>query len=621
MPVLKSLQQKVYGRKSDAAYAKTERQVYGDNSEAPAANHQTPPPLPPAQTHLHYVRTQWTDSSTAADTVDSEDLRVSPNGPTRIVDNLNVQELDSEMSHTDESPRPKRYNPPFSGDSDDSDDEEWRVNAARSHKRSASLRNLSATRLRDRHYLQTRLTSPQQALLATLQQAQVDLRALELENDAVMDGLRMVRRRAKMLQGELTLRRIRNEQTKTSMDDLHAEINRQRAELDEEKKQIEADLERFHRRSVPRRRVSTQVPIDDQRRDDLHATRPLRISTQLVSSAFPRAQLQNDEDKGQGHDKASTVLLGRRRMQRESARYLCKAPAPAEVVRARDKAGARRGKTETDTAAEWADMPSELSGTSDTIRQLMIHLGLPHPRVSTPISLSNARRVRINDSSTETDAAKAAAATLQHDEAFFSPTTTNKPAEPAVVVSGGLKTPSSFHPQGAWGDIESLTDDTGSSLSVDPSLLHAPLPRNTVELLHEVADRCDREFARLRLNIRMMTEAEKKAEKEVVRLESELKIAKREQQKLLSKFAELVPQARVEAGSRPLLRETIGLPVQTDEGDIRLPSGQSGYEADLGDIDGADLKKAKKHGKKHARHLVPGAFNFEGAEGAQAKTL
>ncbi|RMZ91225.1 hypothetical protein DV736_g1518, partial [Chaetothyriales sp. CBS 134916] len=295
MPIFKSLQQKLCGRTPDAHDAKAEQQVSAshastDNIEVPAASHQTPPPPPPPQTHLHYIRTQWTENSTAADTIDSEDLRESPNGPAHIVDNLNVQELESEMSHTDESvyhmrsaqfptlqppppspalqlphplaksnettttkpamppkSHPKRYNPPFSGDSDDSDDSEWRVSAARLHKRSASLRNLGATHLRDRHYPQTRLTTPQQALLATLQQANVDLRALELENDAVMDGVRMVRRRANMLQGELTLRRIRNERTKTSMDELRAEISRQRTELNEERKQIEANLEHFRR--------------------------------------------------------------------------------------------------------------------------------------------------------------------------------------------------------------------------------------------------------------------------------------------------------------------------------------------------------------------------------------
>ncbi|RMD40652.1 hypothetical protein DV735_g4464, partial [Chaetothyriales sp. CBS 134920] len=261
MPVLRSLQQKLRGRKAD--------------SHSSQANHQ-------------YVRTQWTDSSLAADTIDSEDVRQSPNGPTRIVDNMNVQELDSEMSQTDESIyymrsgrlrplspppptpsrlqpappvgdnttphrkynntplHPKQYNPPFTGDSD-SDGEGWRVSAARSHMRSASLRNLSPTHLRDRHYLQTRLTTPQQALVDTLQQAQVDLRALELENDTIMDGLRMVRRRANMLQGELALCRIRNEQTQASMDGLRDEINRQRAELDEERRKVEVDLERVRR--------------------------------------------------------------------------------------------------------------------------------------------------------------------------------------------------------------------------------------------------------------------------------------------------------------------------------------------------------------------------------------
>ncbi|RMZ78582.1 hypothetical protein DV738_g3799, partial [Chaetothyriales sp. CBS 135597] len=267
MPISRSLKKTLLGRKSDINSTKGDQYVSplpasGHSHEETAGSHQTRAPLFPLRTDLHYVQTQWTDNSAAADTIDSEDVRQSPNGPTRIIDNLNVQELDSEMSHTDESiyymrsgrlrplpplsPIPPLMLPVLPVENNDTTPVKPAISSTQ-HPKHASLRNLSASHLRDRHYLETRLTTPQQALLATLQQAQVELRALELENDAVMDGLRMMRRRANMLQGELASRRIRNKQTKTSMDELRAEIDRQRTELEEERRKVEADLERFRR--------------------------------------------------------------------------------------------------------------------------------------------------------------------------------------------------------------------------------------------------------------------------------------------------------------------------------------------------------------------------------------
>ncbi|RMZ78623.1 hypothetical protein DV738_g3837, partial [Chaetothyriales sp. CBS 135597] len=316
-------------------------------------------------------------------------------------------------------------------------------------------------------------------------------------------------------------------------------------------------------RTVLQRRASTQMLVNDQwEGDDVHVPQSQHRSSQLVSSSVsPHTNMQDDADEHEDPtNHASTELMAHQRQQQEYARYLSK--APATVVKSKDKVSARSDdkegmrsretNTETVMTPDWADLPSELSDTSEAIRQLMMDLG---------------------------------------DEAFFSISTKNnsnkkRTKRASVTNVWGADKKRSFHPQGAWGEVESLTDSTDSIISVDSSLLNAPLPRNTAELIHEVADRCDREFTRLRLNIRMMSKAEKKAEQKALQLENELEIAKKERQELLSRFAELVPQARLAAG------------LGTEERDFRLPSGLSGYEADLGDVGGVDGRKAKKHRKR-----------------------
>ncbi|RMD40438.1 hypothetical protein DV735_g4690, partial [Chaetothyriales sp. CBS 134920] len=310
--------------------------------------------------------------------------------------------------------------------------------------------------------------------------------------------------------------------------------------------------------TVLQRRASTQMLGNDWWEEvDFQVPRPLRRSSRRVSSSVhPRTEVQDeaDEHEDQANDESTEL------QHCVSARYLSK--APATVVKSRDKVSAwsdkegrrsRETKTETGTTPDWADLPSELSDSSGAIGRLMMELG-----VSSTRRMSSAGRIPTKTKGTQ------------------------QPTKRASAASVGPKKQRSFHPQGAWGEVESLSDSTGGCTpSVDSSLLNAPLPRNTAELIHEVADRCDREFNRLRLNIRMMSKAEKKAEQEVLRLQNELRIAKKEREELLGKFAELVPQAPLAAASG------------VEDRDVRRPSGLSGYEADLG-----DLKKAKKHRQK-----------------------
>ena len=225
--------------------------------QVPTFSQQDPVMSTTRETAFTYIQTQWVDNSILADTVDSEDMRRSPNGPTRIHDNFNMREIDTDMSTTDESvyymengrvkPKDpqlaaagavsggqphngKRYNPAFRREAQ----EDWRLRAARNLKGTGSLRSFSDDHLRDRHLFQSRTQAPQAALGAAWQQTQNEMRALHLENEAVTDAAAHAVRQADMMEGELIALDVKTQKMKARVEELRKRVEKRKAEVAKE---------------------------------------------------------------------------------------------------------------------------------------------------------------------------------------------------------------------------------------------------------------------------------------------------------------------------------------------------------------------------------------------------
>ena len=319
--------------------------------------------------------------------------------------------------------------------------------------------------------------------------------------------------------------------------------------------------------------------------DILHS-RPHQIqrSTTLIppdGSALGRRTLSSTSSQASGRD----------RMEQESACHMARAPT-SSAVQGKKKSDSTVTKNtstkeqpepapktlEKQTTTDWADMNSDLSDNSFDLRQLRQNLRLPSHRVLTP-SLASFRQMRAAQAARATSETENNANT-QANDIFFDPT-------PAPYPEREPDSSPAFQPRGFVGSILSLPSTPSSlSISMSSSLLRSPLPTNVIDLIHEAARRCDREFTRLRLNVRQLKKNEAEGEEKRRFLGPELERVRGEFLGVLVEFADV----RVEM-------DELGMDVPIldvdGEGEVVMPGGgegededgETGYEADLGEFE------------------------------------